>query len=187
MHTFVAKITISAHPNFVHFLGLLYISEKICTFHFLSRNRNRSPALSILCTAIQHGKMPQVGIGTKILECLYSLKVRWQRPLSVPFLFCTSGKGTDKITSFTCALIGLHHCWVWQPCEVMTFCKHLDDTRKSDSFNQVNELKMIDAVDLDFRKLYFAASFMLESAEGEGEEEGQHWSPEFVTGMQQQL
>ena len=31
----VAKITISAHPNFVHFLGLLYISEKICTFHFL--------------------------------------------------------------------------------------------------------------------------------------------------------
>ena len=97
--------------------------------------------LSILCTAIQHGKMPQVGIRTKILECLYSLKVRWQRPLSVPFLFCTSGKGTDKITSFTCALIGLHHCWVWQPCEVMTFCKHLDDTRKSDSFNQVDELK----------------------------------------------
>ena len=38
-HTFVAKITIwiSAHPNFVHFLGLLYISEKICTFHFLSQ------------------------------------------------------------------------------------------------------------------------------------------------------
>ena len=31
----VAKITISAHPNFVHFLGLLYISEKNCTFHFL--------------------------------------------------------------------------------------------------------------------------------------------------------
>ena len=27
---------------------------------------------------------------------------------------------------------------------------------------------MNDAVDLDFRKLYFAASFMLESAEGEG-------------------
>ena len=110
--------------------------EKICSFHFLSRNRNRSPALSILCTAIQHGKMPQVGIGTKILECLYSLKVRWQRPLSVPFLFCTSGKGTDNITKF-------HMCshWVWQPCEVMPFCKHIDDTRKSDSFNQVNELK----------------------------------------------
>ena len=38
-HTFVAKITISisAHPNFVHFLDLLYISEKICTFHFLSQ------------------------------------------------------------------------------------------------------------------------------------------------------
>ena len=37
---------------------------------------------------------------------------------------------------------------------------------------------MNDAVDLDFRKLYFAASFMLESAEGEGEEEGQPaWEP----------
>ena len=34
--------------------------------------------------AIQHGKMPPVGIRTKILECLYSLKVRWQRLLSVP-------------------------------------------------------------------------------------------------------
>ena len=44
-----------------------------------------------------------------------------------------------------------------------------------------------DAVDLDFRKLYFAASFMLESAEGVGEEEGQHGSPEVVTGMQQQF
>jgi len=65
-----------------------------------------------------------------------SLKVRWQRPLSVPFLFRTSGKGTDNITKF-------HMCshWVWQPCEVMPFCKHIDDTRKSDSFNQVNELK----------------------------------------------
>ena len=49
---------------FVHFWENLYISL------FVS-NRNRSPALSILCTAIQHGKMPQVGIGTKILECLY--------------------------------------------------------------------------------------------------------------------
>ena len=28
--------------------------------------------------------MPQVGNGIKILECLYSLKVRWQRLLSVP-------------------------------------------------------------------------------------------------------
>ena len=46
---------------------------------------------------------------------------------------------------------------------------------------------MNDAVDLDFRKLYFAASFMLESAEGEEEEEGQHGSPEVVTGMQQQF
>ena len=46
---------------------------------------------------------------------------------------------------------------------------------------------MNDAVDLDFRNLYFAASFMLESAEGEGEEEGQHGSPEVVTGMQQQF
>jgi len=46
---------------------------------------------------------------------------------------------------------------------------------------------MNDAVDLDFRKLYFAASFMLESVEGEGEEEGQHGSPEVVTGMQQQF
>ena len=65
-----------------------------------------------------------------------SLKVRWQRPLSVPFLFRTSGKGTDNVTKF-------HMCshWVWQPCEVMPFCKHIDDTRKSDSFNQVNELK----------------------------------------------
>ena len=36
-HTFVAKITKSTHPNFVHFWGLLYISEKICTFHFLSQ------------------------------------------------------------------------------------------------------------------------------------------------------
>ena len=44
---------------------------------------------------------------------------------------------------------------------------------------------MNDAVDLDFRKLYFAASFMLESAEGG--EEGQHGSPEVVTGMQQQF
>ena len=49
---------------FVHFWENLYIPL------FVS-NRNRSPALSILCTAIQHGKMPQVGIGTKILECLY--------------------------------------------------------------------------------------------------------------------
>ena len=56
--------------------------------------------------------------------------------VSVPFLFRTSGKGTDNITKF-------HMCshWVWQPCEVMPFCKHIDDTRKSDSFNQVNELK----------------------------------------------
>ena len=46
---------------------------------------------------------------------------------------------------------------------------------------------MNDAVDLDFRDLYFAASFMLESAEGEGEEEGQQGSPEVVTGMQQQF
>ena len=60
--------------------------------------------------------------------------LRW--PLSTPFLFRTSGKGTDNITKF-------HMCshWVWQPCEVMPFCKHIDDTRKSDSFNQVNELK----------------------------------------------
>ena len=33
------------------------------------------------------------------------------------------------------------HCSHWQPCEVVTFCNYLDDTRKSDSFNQVNEVK----------------------------------------------
>ena len=37
---------------------------------------------------------------------VYSLKVRWQWPLSVPFLFRTSGKGTDKITK-------LHMCSHW--------------------------------------------------------------------------
>ena len=36
---------------------------------------------------------------------------------------------------------------------------------------------MNDAVDLDFRKLYFAASFMLESAEGEGGGRGPAWEP----------
>ena len=59
------------------------------------------------------------------------------RPLSVPFLFHTSGKGTDRIAK-------LHHIALignLEPCEVMTFCKYLDDTRKSDSFNQVNEVK----------------------------------------------
>ena len=57
------------------------------------------------------------------------------------FYFVPQEKGLIKSQSFTCALIGLHHGWVWQPCEVMTFCKYLDDTRKSDSFTQVNELK----------------------------------------------
>ena len=50
--------------------------------------------------------LSQVSIRTKILECLYSLKVRWQRQLSVPFLFRTSGKVTDKITK-------LHMCSHW--------------------------------------------------------------------------
>ena len=65
----------------------------------------------------------------------------WKKlPVSKPN-FVPREKGLIKSQSFTCALIGLHHSWVWQICEVITFCKYLDDTRKSDSFNQVNELK----------------------------------------------
>ena len=35
--TLVAKITIYAHPNFVHYWGFLYIIEKICTLHYLAQ------------------------------------------------------------------------------------------------------------------------------------------------------
>ena len=134
-HTFVAKITIwiSAHPNFVHFLGLLYISEKICTFHFLSQTGIGPLHCQSYARRSNMGKCHKLVLGLKFWS-VYIFK----SPLAATALslFRTSGKGTDNITKF-------HMCshWVWQPCEVMPFCKHIDDTRKSDSFNQVNELK----------------------------------------------
>ena len=108
-----------------------------------SRYTKTFQKLSILCTAIQHGKMPQIGIRTQI----FGMSVIFKSPLAATTLspfsisYLSQEKGLIKSQSFTCALIGLHHSWVWQPCEVITFCKYLDDTWKSDSFNQFNELK----------------------------------------------
>ena len=80
-------------------------------------------------------------LGLKFWSVCILLKSAGSNRSQSLFYFVPQEKGLIKSQSFTCALIGLHHSWVWQICEVITFCKYLNDIQKSDSFNQVNELK----------------------------------------------
>ena len=107
-HTFVAKITIwiSAHPNFVQFLGLLYISEKICTFHFLSQTGIGPLHCQSYARRSNMGKCHKLVLGLKFWSVYIFKKSAGSDRSQSLFYFVPQEKGLIISQSFTCALIG---------------------------------------------------------------------------------